>query len=1126
MSRFTTTGGYRALLIPDERLSPDTFSLTVGSLCTEAGPRPGIGVPAGSGYEASVVAAGEQGDTTYTIIATKGGFPDAGGEYAYAETANDVTGPVIGNNRENFARDIRNIGGGATSLVTAGAPTSIRTNTGRVIWAYCELVLAGSVRTVQISYTDDNITIVGADSSITLVSTDPASDSYSGYDLDNSDCVCSHWDSSRNVAQVWVRTVDPGNTWTQFMLFESEDDGESWTMVQEKCLRAAFTLDATARRPSVGYVAGSLVLLQPNDDGANYYLGQFVSYDNGKNFLLLSSDSASHRDYAMAEFRNSLQVAAINWDTGDTEFLAIASSGTILVQSTWATLAAPSNMDAIGICVQHNRLLLYGATNGSLTVMTSQGLLGTEDGVQVGDLISFVGSDCFGFEGPGSNVNVADLAPVPALGGVLLACTVAGTGVATALRNKVYSLRMGGWATVTLPECSQTIGSSSSRVSFGPVNLATTSTYYAVDQTTYLPFLAPDAITGAVWTAAGTGTDASAMTAGNSPAWSVSCGAGTHRYWSYAFTGDLTKGVLLFVDFKVSSGGSSLSSQSGIRVSLSDGATTEYRFTLRITSTGMYVRDEVGGTTSNNIESTTGNRRSLIIAMRELEAGVSGAVTFYRAKYDNIGEVQELDQLHDGSTYVFSLSPDGTPAANSTVDFGVLAAAGSLTNQEWYSVQVIAACDMPGIYELVSASFISNTDTVGGAPCVSTPSELANGLKIGFAGGPVSTGNSWSLAPRYDYAKENVYPALYPSPRTTWRSTSDGATRYFEWLFDADNETPEGLGAAIWGAAVIGANFANWKLDGYTAAGSWENILTVDSSDEFTSLPYRASVRSTFTGAYVTVDTGGSGSASRYIHENELAGGTVKIGSSYLKIARNTSGYWSTAAGKKPVLFMESWDSALTSTGTLDIWPPNSLALKTGLGSTEYRRLRFSVTASSTADGYYEIGSLVIGPVYLFGKQYSKGRVLTRKSGTVVNYATGGASNPVVLSPTRRSVEFGWFEGLDQTDIYAASSSSEPTYVTTGDATGPSQAAAARHDTPTNLDGLYVRLDGGNVPVVYIPHIPYDATESQFTTTDGRTLNGFIYGRIDGDVKLTTVQGTEQHTEVSQIAAITINEDI
>lgn len=1115
MSQYTNTAGYNALLIPDERLVPETWD---GGATPQAGARPGQAVPQSSNAEATLVVSGTQTtDTTYSVYATKGGFANTAEIAWSAVVGSGSAGDTRGCNLPNLMTDIHHVLGGVSVVTTAGSPATCTTNTGRVVYASCVSESVGSTKSVFVSYTDDLVTITAADDTLEIISDSDASDNFYGVSFDGLPCVALFFDEERTAVQLYVRVVDPVNTQTQFYLFESTDDAETWELVQRNCLDEPYIASDTLRRPVVSKSNGVTVLLQPEDDASTTYtLSTFISLDHGRTFTLLESDASGMTEYSVVNFKGFLRVGAIEVSSNDAKLAKISSPYDSIIQATYTTVPTLTDEATIALSAIHGRLYVHTVNTSHYKMSTVSSITGDADDCQP------YGGHVFSLGSAGGSVDIEDIQATPAFGGLSLVFKVTDTGASTTFRQHIFAMRLGGWSTFTMPRTSPSSAYREGQAAWGLVNASTSSTFYGVDRTSWLPFLAPDAMAGGgIWTASGTGTDAAGLSEGGSPYRSVSCLAGTSRYWAQDFTCDPASGVLVYFDCSVSTGGDVTSNDSAVRVVISNGATAAYNLTVRLSASGgVYLKDNTGGA-SLMVAADIVNRHAFIVAMRETDPGTTATCTIYSVGYGALDNIQDWEELD-----TFTLTADGTPPASSSVEMGVIGAGSAVAiEQKWYGFDFIAAEGILGIYDASLGGFINRVSQLRGAPLSAQPLELNGGTKVSLTNGPVKKSETWTIAPKYDYAREHVYPHLYPSPRQSWRSIVDGSDQTFQWLFDPVDEAPQGLGSAVWGAAVIGANFANWTLDGFTAAGAWENILTVDSSDEFTSLPYRASVRATFTGAYVTVNTGGTGSASRYIHENELAGGTVKIGSNYFKILRNTSGYWSTAAGKKPVLFLETWDSSVASTGTLDIWPPNCLALKTGLGSTEYRKLRFVITASDTADGYYDLGQLVIGPVYLFGKRYSKGRVLSRDENGVVNYTTGGASNPVVYGPTYRTAEFGWFEGIDQTQVYRASTA-EPDYVTTGDATGVAHAAAARHDTPTNLDGLYVRLSGGNTPLVYIPNIPYDATEAQFTSTDGRTINGFVYGRLQGGVKLTTVTGKEQSTEVAQIASIKIREDV
>lgn len=1101
MSQIALTSGLAGLLVPDPRITPDTWTGTVSG-CPEAGPRSGQPIPDQSGSQLIVSASGEQSDTVYRVRVQRGGFPGGRAEYAWTDVVGGVSGTYRGANLPNLAQDLRHVGVGA-SPATAGHPASCTTRSGRVIQVWGQSVVG--VVTVNASYSDDLITWTGVDGSITLISSSPTADEYIGVDLDIASCACVRWDDARERVQAWIRAVDPvdGASY-QFHLFESADEGETWALVQRDTLAVTWGADETPREPVIGEVAGALLLVQPNDDSTNYYAAQWVSTDHGRSFSLIKSDSIDKEHFRLVEHRGRLVAAAVS-TADDVETVVLASAYTEIHTADWTALPSPTGVGTVALCAQHGRLYLFAtdAAHYSLSVRTSD--------TGEADNWDEIGHELLSFEGSGNNVDVAFLSATAALGGVSLALRLSDTGTASEARGRLFALRCGGWATVTLPPTAA-LTNGVGALSFGPVN-ASAGAYWLADAVTWYPALLPSALT---YTATGTGTVNIYVTEADSPRMEIACSAGVQQHYADTFTADPAKGILVYLDCMVSDGGSTTSTDSGVTIVLSDGV-TEYSATLRMSaSTGLLIRDNVAGSSGSVILNDVTQRGAFLVAIREQEAGVSAQISVYRAGYGALDDYAVWEPLGTKS-----LSPDtASPAAASSIDFGVLStSSGVAIEQTWYAVHYIAASGVPGGHDLALAW--ASPDDLRGAPCSPWPADLAGGLKVAFSGGPGKVGETYTISPRYDYAKEHVYPHLYPSPRDGWRSLVDSSHAIFEWTWDAADDWPEGLGSSTWGIALLGVNFAAAEWEGFTSAGSWTSILSLDGSTGLSSLPYRVAVRGTTRGPYLTVDTGGSGSAGRYIHENELAGGTVAIGSTRFKIIRNTSGTWSTSAGKKPVIFLdpEGWDPATPTTGTCSIWAPSMVGIKHGMGSTEYRRLRLRVTVQDTADGDFRIGKLIVGPVVGFGRRYSYGRTWTMEPGGAVVDLSGGARASVVAAPARRVASFAWSDGIPTRQLHA--DTLDPDYITAGSSSGVAHALATQNDLHTVLEGVLAREDvaGGHLPVVFLPAMAYVGSSSSEVITDPHR---FLYGRIVSSVSMSMPIGTEEDTEIVQVGEIRI----
>ena len=83
-------------------------------------------------------------------------------------------------------------------------------------------------------------------------------------------------------------------------------------------------------------------------------------------------------------------------------------------------------------------------------------------------------------------------------------------------------------------------------------------------------------------------------------------------------------------------------------------------------------------------------------------------------------------------------------------------------------------------------------------------------------------------------------------------------------------------------------------------------------------------------------------------------------------------------------------------------------------------------------------------------------------------------------------------------------------------------AVAFDGETPILLRDLVESLDGQHTPIVYIPSVAHGSPNVTQTTA----IDGMLYGRISGGVRLETVQGDELEDEVTRIATITVEQEL
>ena len=275
----------------------------------------------------------------------------------------------------------------------------------------------------------------------------------------------------------------------------------------------------------------------------------------------------------------------------------------------------------------------------------------------------------------------------------------------------------------------------------------------------------------------------------------------------------------------------------------------------------------------------------------------------------------------------------------------------------------------------------------------------------------------------------------------------------------------------------------------------------------------------------VTVNTGASTAAGRYYEADELIGGTVDLGSSKLrKITKNTAGVWTNTAGAVlPSIQFDGLDSTEPASGTLDIWSASIMVVIHDVDRI-YTKLKLVIDAQSTADGDLRIGQAMIGGMELFSQDYSWGRIVSSIPNTeLVTYRDGSRSS-LKQGKNRRTVTFGWGEGIDTTAIQGSSVSAD--YLVSSSTSG-AEPVGYRGDTPSRVLRLIDSTAGAYIPVVYVPRIEAGSTGSDVKTIQG--VSGALYGRIVSEVNVDSLvgeEGSDTAGEVLRIANITIEEEL
>tara|TARA_R110000824_G_scaffold88655_1_gene217896 strand:- start:4906 stop:6165 length:1260 start_codon:yes stop_codon:yes gene_type:complete len=388
------------------------------------------------------------------------------------------------------------------------------------------------------------------------------------------------------------------------------------------------------------------------------------------------------------------------------------------------------------------------------------------------------------------------------------------------------------------------------------------------------------------------------------------------------------------------------------------------------------------------------------------------------------------------------------------------------------------------------------------------PSYVSGGISADQTG-VAYAGDVHNIPIEYGYALTRALPlASPPSPRVGWRST-DETEATIAILFSHIKGSITDLGGDLLGVHLEGINWSAGKIQGYNGS-AWVDLATIDTAADYDGL--------TFTRLGNAIVPGAS-DAGFWSDRHEWAGARFKFtpptGGICRVISSSSSGDWYNAAtGKHAALYLDdvvNTDPASGSTGK--IWPTRATIL-IPLAGVNYSAIRLLITASQgTAEGYYEVGQMVVGPVLMLADSYSWGRSIETQSGTTLQTSPDRIDRASVDAPARRVIEFGWTDGVDQTNV--------GDIVATGSAKSGALPLAAHGETIHAIEGAFRASDGPRRALVYLPNVTRLAGSSVATITRREAT---ILVRALSDVRRDTVVGDELTTELARLSSVVLEE--
>jgi hypothetical protein len=397
-----------------------------------------------------------------------------------------------------------------------------------------------------------------------------------------------------------------------------------------------------------------------------------------------------------------------------------------------------------------------------------------------------------------------------------------------------------------------------------------------------------------------------------------------------------------------------------------------------------------------------------------------------------------------------------------------------------------------------------------------------DGVRVAAVDGPAWDGDIHTITQRHDYGISNVFAEVAPSPRRTWRSTS---TAQQDFTIKLDNSADPGapLGSTVV-VAAFNCNFptlnVSYRDTSGGGTGGFTALGTLSMADGCTGLKWRRD------GHTIQPNTAaGATSAGVYFTTNALADSHVLIadggGSVVRTIQRNTEGSWTDLQRVRPRLYCADVLATDSATGTAgEIWWKDGVLIIHDC--PDLCELKFTIPTGPTAEGYFEIGTLVVGHLAYFGKQYARGRTMNWEPNFNLTTARGGSRRAQQLGPTRRTVEFSWANENETDTSQLASNPPDVDYITSG-GTNP---VASPADTAFKVAGLVEIMAGAVTPCVYLSKVPVVSAETVDTLLVNRQQ--FMLGRIVSSPRVETVLGSEWHSkgEVVRVATVTFEEEV
>jgi hypothetical protein len=414
----------------------------------------------------------------------------------------------------------------------------------------------------------------------------------------------------------------------------------------------------------------------------------------------------------------------------------------------------------------------------------------------------------------------------------------------------------------------------------------------------------------------------------------------------------------------------------------------------------------------------------------------------------------------------------------------------------------------------------TNPADLMGRVFAATPTWVDDGVRIQARSGPAAYGDVWNIDTRYTHGIENIFPEVSPSPSRGWRSTNEAQQDIvLEWN-PTLNQNTRTIGASVVAIFLTGCNFQTFDVYSYNGAYNLEhagdtsrgqqNLCFIREGD---MVRPSSSVAGTPSNEWYTYHT----LAGSHIRLDDNAGEPNVV---IRTIVWNSEGAWrqnNSTTHIARVLLSDTVSADPTGNGTqlADILGKDVCIIMPAFGAST--RIKITIPAQDTAEGYFTIGKCLIGHVAYFGQRFGDGRQMETEPifDTVENRA--GVRKSTKLGTPRRKRTIAW-PNTDASGI--GDNAPTPDYHASYTALEP---VAVPADTAFKILGIVEAQSGPVRPVVYLPRIPRMAA---YTSSQIVNRNLMLYSTITSIGSVAQILGNEftNPGEVLEIRPVTFEE--